>query len=515
MVKHLAQGGMADVLIARTGGIEGFERHVVVKRIRAEQARDTHYVNMFLDEARLAAALHHQNVVQVHDIGQEHGEYFFAMEYVHGQDVRKLLMELADKGLRPPLEHIITIITGAAAGLHHAHEQRGPDRKPLDIVHRDVSPANILIGYDGSVKVADFGIAKAAHRTAETQSGNMKGKVAYMSPEQCTGLPLDRRSDVFSLGIVLYELCTVRRLFNADNDFLTMTAIVRGDYPKPSQFWPALSPELEKIIMKALSVSPADRYATTEEMRLALEQFASSLGLRTSTTALGDYLKQQFPNQTLPWLADDDEPEMYLSIDFADSVVGVEVPPQVLEQLLAAPAPVEVMPNSPMHRARSRAITGRQLYPKRAITSSGAATDALAAPAAAASRATTISARSRKRLAATLAIVAAVVGLVVALGVVRPGAEAPRKGVAPAMAPIERPATSAPPTLLVVDPPRAPAPPAAPTPTVEPTPEPDTVAAPEPSASPPKDARKHARSKRKPVSKPQAKRWDPNALFPK
>ncbi|MGE3547547.1 MAG: hypothetical protein AB7L28_26715, partial [Kofleriaceae bacterium] len=147
--------------------------------------------------------------------------------------------------------------------------------------------------------------------------------------------------------------------------------------------------------------------------------------------------------------------------------------------------------------------------------SSGAATDALAAQAAAASRATTISARSRKRLAATLAIVEGVVGLVVALGVVRPGAEAPRKGVAPAMAPIERPATSAPPTLLVVDPPRAPAPPAAPTPTVEPTPEPDTVAAPEPSASPPKDARKHARSKRKPVSKPQAKRWDPNALFPK
>ena len=131
VLKHLASGGMADVLLARAGGIEGFERHVVIKRIRAEQAKDPRFVKMFLDEARLAAALHHQNIVQVHDIGEEQGEYFFAMEYVHGEDLRRFLLHLARHKIKTPLEHVVTIVSAAAAGLHHAHEQRGPDRKPL------------------------------------------------------------------------------------------------------------------------------------------------------------------------------------------------------------------------------------------------------------------------------------------------------------------------------------------------------------------------------------------------
>jgi len=140
VVKHLAQGGMAEVFLARATGIEGFERHVVIKRIRAEQAHDQNHVQMFLEEARLAATLHHHNVVQVHDIGEEQGEYFFVMEYVHGEDVRRILTAVSGHEARPPLEHVLTIITGAAAGLHHAHEQCGPNRVPLGIVHRDVSP---------------------------------------------------------------------------------------------------------------------------------------------------------------------------------------------------------------------------------------------------------------------------------------------------------------------------------------------------------------------------------------
>jgi len=146
VVKHLAQGGMAEVFLARATGIEGFERHVVIKRIREEQAHDKMHVQMFLDEARLAASLHHHNIVQVHDIGEQQGEYFFVMEYVHGEDVRKLLTEVSSRAERVPLEHVITIVTAAAAGLHHAHEQCGPNRAPLGIVHRDVSPANILVG---------------------------------------------------------------------------------------------------------------------------------------------------------------------------------------------------------------------------------------------------------------------------------------------------------------------------------------------------------------------------------
>src|SRR5262245_61090239 len=178
---------MAEVLLARSSGIEGFTRHVVVKKIRQALTKDPSFVQMFLNEARLAAQLHHANVVQVHDIGQEGNEYFFAMEYVHGEDVRRLLTQLARRKEKTPIAHAITIIGAAAVALHHAHEQRGADRKPLGIVHRDVTPANIIVGYDGNVKVVDFGIAKAVARThEETQAGTLKGKASYMSPEQCT-----------------------------------------------------------------------------------------------------------------------------------------------------------------------------------------------------------------------------------------------------------------------------------------------------------------------------------------
>src|SRR5512135_38236 len=164
VLKHLASGGMADVLLARTDGIEGFERHVVVKRIRAEHSKDQRFIQMFLDEARVAAGLHHQNIVQVHDIGEVNGEYFFSMEYLHGEDLRRMLSAVSKSRTHMPLGYVVTIIASVAAGLHYAHERRGSDGKPQDIVHRDVSPSNILVGYDGSVKVVDFGIAKAAMR---------------------------------------------------------------------------------------------------------------------------------------------------------------------------------------------------------------------------------------------------------------------------------------------------------------------------------------------------------------
>jgi len=322
IIKHLARGGMADVLLGRTTGIEGFARHVVIKRIREDQAHDQRYVNMFVDEARLAASLHHHNIVQVNDIGHQGGEYFFTMEYVHGEDARALLASVSKSGQLVPIEHVMSIVCAAAAGLHHAHEQRGPDREPLDIVHRDVSPANILIGYDGGVKVADFGIAKAAHRTTQTRTGTLKGKVAYMSPEQCVGEAVDRRSDVFSLGIVLYELLTVRRLFKADNDFMTMTAIVLGYIPPPSTYRPELPPELEDIVLKALATKPSDRYATAQDLRLALEQLAAKLQLSMSSTALADYMKQVFGSRPEPWL-DSDDSEPSISIDFDGSASGV------------------------------------------------------------------------------------------------------------------------------------------------------------------------------------------------
>ncbi|HWU87002.1 MAG TPA: serine/threonine-protein kinase, partial [Kofleriaceae bacterium] len=184
---RLASGGMADVLLARTDGIEGFERHVVLKRIRAEHARDPHFIKMFLDEARVAASLHHQHIIQVNDIGEANGHYFFAMEYLHGEDVRALLSAASRAKVHLPLGVVVAIGSAAAAGLHYAHERRAPDKRPLNIVHCDVSPSNIHVGYDGSIKVVDFGIAKAALRSEDGRSGFLTGKASYMSPEQCTG----------------------------------------------------------------------------------------------------------------------------------------------------------------------------------------------------------------------------------------------------------------------------------------------------------------------------------------
>ena len=357
IVKHLANGGMAQVLLARATGIEGFERHVVVKRIHTERAEDPVFVKMFLDEARLAAQLHHNNIVQVHDIGKERGEYFFAMEYVHGEDLRKLLMKVNKKKEKVPFEHVVTIVTTAALALHHAHEQRGPDRKPLGLVHRDVSPANIIVGYDGNIKVVDFGIAKAALRTTQesTKAGSLKGKVSYMSPEQCAGLPVDRRSDVYSLGIVLFEMATVRRLFKGNNDFLTMSAIVQGNIPKPSSYRPDLPPELEAIILKALALDPDNRYQSADEMREALETFAAHKGLRTSTGALASYMKQLFGVRPEPWLVDDQPPELELTVDFDGSESGAAAVPELKD--LALPSLVEPTPSSPILQARKKAAT--------------------------------------------------------------------------------------------------------------------------------------------------------------
>jgi len=197
---------MADVMLGRSDGIEGFERHVVLKRIRPDRARDRRFIRMFIDEARVAATLHHQHIVQVYDIGEANGEYFLTMEYVHGENVCQILAKAARQRTHVPLGYAVAIVSAAAAGLHYAHERCGADKQPLHIVHRDVSPSNILVGYDGSIKVVDFGIASASMQE-QTRTGSLKGKLRYMAPEQCRAdMTVDRRADVYALGAVLYEL---------------------------------------------------------------------------------------------------------------------------------------------------------------------------------------------------------------------------------------------------------------------------------------------------------------------
>src|SRR5688500_17331573 len=226
LIRRLAIGGMAELYLARATGIEGFEKIVVLKRILPQHAENEDFVRMFLEEARLTATIHHPNVASVHDIGGCEDGVFFTMEDVHGEDVRTILQALVKQQRSLPLEHARAIVICAAAGLHAAHEKTGADGKELGIVHRDISPSNLLVSYDGGVKIIDFGIAKSSKRETETRAGTLKGKIAYMSPEQCTGEPLDRRSDVFSLGVVLYELTTGQRLFPVDNEYAAMRQIV-------------------------------------------------------------------------------------------------------------------------------------------------------------------------------------------------------------------------------------------------------------------------------------------------
>jgi serine/threonine-protein kinase len=270
--------------------------------ITPERANDLTAVNMFLDEARLAASLNHQNVAQVFEVGEDLGIHYLAMEYVHGQDLRAVLAKAGSQGTRIPLELALTVVAGAAAGLNHAHERRGPDGTPLGIVHRDVSPSNIMIGYDGAVKLLDFGIAKATARSVETQSGIIKGKFAYMAPEQCRGRDVDRRSDVFSLGIILYEISTQHRCFRADSDFDTMHRIVTGDVVRPTRLVQGYPQALEAIVMKALAIDASQRYQSAGLLLEALESFAVSSRMSLSTMGLGRFMRDMFGEVQEPWL---------------------------------------------------------------------------------------------------------------------------------------------------------------------------------------------------------------------
>jgi len=302
VISHLATGGMAQIYLARQTGLGSFERHVVLKTILRERASDQRFVTMFLDEAKLAATLNHQNVAQVYEVDQADGAYFMAMEYVHGENARAILETTLRRGWTIPLELAVMIISGAAAGLHHAHERRGKGGAPLNIVHRDVSPANIMVGYDGSVKVLDFGIAKAEERATKTVGGTIKGKYGYMSPEQCKGKPIDRRSDIFALGIVLYELTTLRRAFKGNDDFETMKRIVSGDVVLPSVAVPGYPRELEAIVLTAMANDPNARFQSGQELIEALDAFAVRAKLTGSNTAMGRFMTQLFGAKKEPWV---------------------------------------------------------------------------------------------------------------------------------------------------------------------------------------------------------------------
>jgi serine/threonine protein kinase len=304
LVHHLASGGMASVYLARISGLGGFERHLVLKTLKPEVADNDAFVAMFLDEARLVATLHHQHIAQVYDVGRaDDGRYFLAMEYIHGETVKNVVETAVARAIRLPLEFGMTIACAAASGLHHAHERHGSDGVSLGIVHRDVTPSNVIVSYDGSIKLIDFGIAKAALRTTRTQTGFIKGKAGYMAPEQALGYPVDRRSDVFALGVLVYELTTQTRAFRAPSQFETVYRSVHGDLVPPTHVVPGFPPDLEHVIMTALETDPDDRYRDAAEMRRELERVADRLGLVLGDASVTRVLDQLYGRRPEPWLA--------------------------------------------------------------------------------------------------------------------------------------------------------------------------------------------------------------------
>jgi len=276
LVGELARGGMAEVLLAIQEGIEGFFKVVVIKRILPQISDSPDFLHMFADEARVTARLEHPNLIRTLEFGEQDGQYFTVMEYLAGEDLRHVLKRVAAAGHSLPVGLVAWILIRVCHGLHFAHELTDSAGQPLDLVHRDITPANIVLTYGGEVKLIDFGVAKTSANTSQTRVGTIKGKLAYMSPEQVSGRPIDRRSDVFSTGVVLWELLTARRLFARADDVSTLHAVLKAPVPAPSTLRDDVPPALDAIVSRALARNPDERYPSAEAMASALEELLAT-----------------------------------------------------------------------------------------------------------------------------------------------------------------------------------------------------------------------------------------------
>ncbi len=297
MTKLIAEGGMGAVYEAQQFGDQDFQKTVAIKTILESFSTNSEFVRLFIGEAKLVADLVHENIVQVYHLGKAGNIYYIAMEYVEGINLEQFMDYHTDRGLPMPIELGAFIISRVCRGLEYAHNKRGRDGDPLNIVHRDVSPKNVMLNYEGVVKLTDFGIAKAV-RVMEQQEGDvLMGKVEYMSPEQAQYLPTDRRSDLFSLGIVMYELLTGHHIFETDDIYQTLDNVKEAPIPHPKTRRPELPDMLCDILMKALERDLTKRYQTAGEMGVALEYYMYHKGYGPTNVTLGNYLKNVFLNQ--------------------------------------------------------------------------------------------------------------------------------------------------------------------------------------------------------------------------
>ncbi|HEY8146750.1 MAG TPA: protein kinase [Kofleriaceae bacterium] len=362
LLERISHGGMAEVFRARTLGEAGFERIVAIKLLLPQVAMDDEFVTMLIDEAKIAGQLSHANIAQIFDLGRADDRYYIVQEYVQGRDLRAILRDLSDRNERLSLAQCCHILLKVCEGLDYAHNKRDAAGNPLNLVHRDISPQNVIASYEGEIKLIDFGIVKAEGRATRTLAGLVKGKFAYMSPEQLRGLPVDRRSDVFACGIVLHELLTGEPLFKRGTEFETLRRARYADIEPPSKVNPEVPPELDRIALKGLARHVDDRYQSALQFRDELWEFVRSHGCFYTRNELAAWMRQTFPEGS---------PAGDLALETDSPSAAREIPPnagvQRLEDLPAPPGatppldydqsdPDSELPQDPDHYADMRTL---------------------------------------------------------------------------------------------------------------------------------------------------------------
>lgn len=297
LLNRIAVGGMAEIFLARQEGLEGFEKTICIKRIRPHLSSQPNFVRMFLNEAKLAAQLNHPNIAQIYDLGRIADSYFIAMEYISGRDMSRIIPKAEKAGIPFPMIYALRIASNVCEGLYYAHTKTDAYGSPLNVVHRDVTPENVLVGFNGTVKIVDFGIAKANTQIEQTRAGEIKGKLSYMSPEQAMGAQLDARSDIFALGSVLYEWVTGYKLFTGENEMAILKSIIDGKIYPPSYFKEDVPETVERILMKALEKDKEKRYQSAWEMQFDIDTYLASSEFTPSNIHMSNFLKQIFGDE--------------------------------------------------------------------------------------------------------------------------------------------------------------------------------------------------------------------------
>jgi tRNA A-37 threonylcarbamoyl transferase component Bud32 len=470
LLQLIATGGMGEVFLARSEGPAGFSKTVVIKRILRHLAAEEQFVEMFLNEARVAADLAHPNIVQIFELGEDAGAYFIAMEYIHGRSLRAVKQKLLEK--RQLFSPVLAarLCSQALQGLHYAHTLTDAAGQPLNVVHRDISPDNLLVGFNGQVKVVDFGIAKAANAITTTRTGTVKGKYAYMAPEQLTGGAIDGRTDVYATGVLLYELLTGARPYTAATEPALIHVILSTRPAPPRERNPALPEAVNELILHALEKDPRDRFASAEEMSLALEDIVAGSGHSLTPAQVGAFLKDLFGAEAAALPAVSPAPGRISRVETRPSdapapgsAVALEVPATML--------PTEVLPTpvSTGTRQKISALATGELPPGAqvsGVTSEGSLRPTLAA------RAGPGGGGERRKKAVPAALAAVALCAVGAAFVVGRGSAAPSMDPPP------------PPVVPVASAAPVPAPEPEPGPTAEPAPQPVAERVPEPVVAP-------------------------------